>query len=135
MTRASEKLERPTRTSVKDMVRGRLSVRGQDPDYVYRWVHDEDDRIALFKERGWETVEVGQHKVGERRVADASPEGTLQTVSSGNGVISYLMRIKKEWYLEDQKAKQTHIDELERSTLPQDREGVYGNIKFESKLS
>ena len=129
MARVSARQDRQ-RASVRDMFRNRLAVRGKDPDYEYRWVNDLDDNIQIFKERGWEMVEVGTHGVGEKRVDDITPEGTLQTVSAGNGVTAFLMRIKKEWYKEDQAEKAKYVDETERSLIPKRDEGFYGKIKL-----
>jgi hypothetical protein len=51
--------------------------------------------------------------------------------SVGNGIKGYVMRIKQEWYDEDQKSKQQVVDDMERS-IKQDamREGLTGEIKI-----
>ena len=41
------------------------------------------------------------------------------------------MRIKKDWFEEDKKAKQDYVDRLEQSTQPTDeqkRDGFYGKV-------
>jgi hypothetical protein len=44
----------------------------------------------------------------------------------GNGVNGYLMRIPKDWYDEDQKAKMKKVDESERAMKPNTATGQYG---------
>jgi len=92
-------------------VRNRLSLKERDPNYHYRIVNVKDDRIEQFKEQGYEIVEDAQ--VGEKRVDTPSVLGSGTEVSVGQGMKAVLMRIPKEWFEEDQRAKQAKIDELE----------------------
>ena len=43
------------------------------------------------------------------------------------------MKQKKEWYDEDQAAKQAHVDELEQSMKNEASQGMYGSIKMDRK--
>lgn len=104
----------PRRTPING-VRSRLSVRGKEPGYEYRIVNDIDDRIAEFQEYGWEVVSDDKVKVGDKRVANPTSEGTPKQISVGGGTKAYLMRIKKEFYEEDQAAKAKQVNELESS--------------------
>jgi hypothetical protein len=95
-------------------------VRNQEPGYVYRVVNDIDGRIDDLLEIGYEVVP--QTKVirdGDKRVDDASALGSNSSISLGRGDRGVVMRIKKEWYDEDQKAKAVRADELE-STMKKD---------------
>lgn len=105
-----------------------LTVRAEDKDddFVYRIVNDTGDRIAEFKERGYEVVQ-GDVKVGDRRVDSGSSEGSAVQVSVGGGTKGYLMRIRKDWYKEDQAAKQAEVDKSE-SALQSG--GDYGQLKI-----
>lgn len=113
-------------------VRNRLNVRGKEPGYQYRIVNDVDDRIKSFEEMGYEVVTDTSVSVGDKRVAIGSREGSPAKVSVGQGVQAYVMRQKQEWYDEDQKAKQVHVNELEASMKrDSEKEGFYGKLKIE----
>jgi len=118
---------RVTRTPVG--TRNILTVKGKDPNYEYRIVNDIDDRVAQFQEAGYELVENGAVKVGDKRVNSASSEGSVKQLSVGQGTKAYLMRIKKEWYVEDQQAKQGQVNEIERATQEKALSGTYGSIE------
>lgn len=110
---------RPKRTPISS--RNRLSVKNQDPGYVYRVVNDEDDRISRFQEAGYEICkEEAVGAVGDRRVDSTSSLGSTAHFSVGKGTKAVLMRIPKEWYQEDQLAKQKEIDAVE-NTMKDDR--------------
>lgn len=126
------KNERQPRRSRINGKRNILRVVNRDPRFEYRVVNDVDDgaRIAEFQSAGWEIVTSNDVQVGEKRVDKAVEvrEGTPAKVSVGQGQKAYLMRIKKEWYAEDQAAKQADIDEKERALQP---EGTYGKIDLD----
>lgn len=139
--KASRKREtRPERTPMGG-TRQKLSVANQDPNYVYRWVKDVKDgaRINQALEAGYEFVqreEVGD--VGEGDVNTGNRD--LNSYVSQHGGVEndksfrlYLMRIKKKWYDEDQKAKQVELDEVDDQLQRGTRFGVenqYGGVKF-----
>jgi len=127
---------RPTRQPVG--FRSRLTVSNKDPNYVYRWVVDYDgtgDRLAVFKDAGYEICPSGVHRVGDNRVDVGNTQGSVETKKVGGGQTAYLMRQKKEWYDDDQKAKQAAVDEAEKALKQPSLEGFYGktDIGFESK--
>lgn len=105
-----------------------LTVKGKNPEYEYRIVNDTGDRIAMFEEAGYEFVPADEVQIGDKRVSKATPEGTNAQVAVGNGMKAYLMRIRKEWYHEDQTTKQAKIDELERTMKQKALDGNYGNF-------
>lgn len=110
---ARSSTSRPQRTPVG--TRNRISVSNQDPNFVYRVVNDLDDRVSQLENGGWEFVQSSETKVGDSRAEQATPLGSKASVSVGQGVKAYVMRIKKEWYLEDQQSKQAHVDALEQT--------------------
>lgn len=118
---------RPTRTPISG--RNVLTVRGKEPGYTYRVVNDQGDRVAEFLDRGYELVEATTVRVGDKRVNATTPEGTKAQVSVGKGEKAYVMRIKQEWYEEDQKAKQVQVNELE-AAIKQTSSADYGDIKI-----
>ena len=93
-----------------------LTVGGKDPNYEYRIVNDEGDRIEQFKAAGYDVVSGSDVTVGDRRINKASAEGSAATVSVGGGVKAVVMRIRKDWYLEDQQAKAEQIAATEAAT-------------------
>ncbi len=118
---------RPVRVPLN--TRDRLKITNQDPGFVYRWVNDVEDRVASFEEAGYEIVDYRQHKAGSTRRLDVGQTGD-NTVSMGGGTKAVLMRQRKEDYNQDQKAKQDHLDSLERTIKNPSLEGSYGEIKI-----
>lgn len=120
----------PRRTSIG--TRNKLSVKGKDPNFVYRIVNDTDDRISQFLEAGYEIVKDTSVQVGDKRVAVPSAEGSPVKVSVGGGTQAFVMRIRKDWYDEDQKAKAEQVNELEATMKREAREtSDYGKVKVD----
>ena len=123
------KIERVRRTPING-TRSILGVQGKDPNFVYRIVNDDGDRVAQFEERGYEVVTDKSIKVGDRRIANPTQEGTPVQVSVGGGVKGVVMRIRKDWYDEDQSAKQATVDEQERAMRKEAASASdYGSLK------
>jgi hypothetical protein len=108
-----------------------LDVKDQDPNYSYRYVNAnlerQPDRIQRFIDAGWEVVpqkKAGQ--LGDKRVDSPSAPGSATEVSVGLGTKAILMRIPKEYKMEDDAAKQAELDKLEGTMhAPAD----YGDIE------
>jgi len=109
----SASAQRPSRTPVNG--RNILTVKGKDENYVYRFVNDAGDRIAVFQEAGYELVDASTVRIGDKRVNQTSAEGSKAQVSVGKGDKAYLMRIPKDWHAEDQLLKKQATDQLEQS--------------------
>ena len=107
-----------------------LNVVGKEPGFVYRVVNDEGDRISTFQEAGWELVKGEDVKVGDSRIGKASAEGSAAQVSVGGGKKAFVMRIKEEWYAEDQAAKQDHVNQIEQATKEKALDGTYGELRI-----
>lgn len=123
-------VERVRRTSING-TRNKLTVRGKDPDYEYRHVLDIDGRVEDLSERGYEIVENKGIEVGDKRVASASPTGSVVATNSGDGRKLILMRIKKEFYEEDKKTKEAVVNATEEQLRGQaSNNGLTGNIKL-----
>lgn len=122
---------RPTRTPVSG-ARNILTVVGKDPNYVYRWVNDNNAgmRIQMFKDGGWEVVSKDTDiKVGDKVVDQGSVVGSVTTRYVGQGTTAVLMRIPKEWYEEDQAKKQEELDALDAAMRDEgSAPGNYGSI-------
>ncbi len=114
---------RPKRTPLG--MRNRLTFKDLDPAYNYRIINDKDDRIKQAQIGGYEFVE-STEQLGDLRVAEATKIGSRVSKPVGHGMTGYLMRIKKEWYDEDQTEKQKRVDLLEKAMKPQKAKEEYG---------
>ncbi len=111
--------------------RGKLNVKGKDPDFTYRVVNVVDDRVQEFIEAGYELVkDDGIHKVGDKRVATPNGLDSALEISVGGGSKAVLMRIKNEWYEEDQAAKQKAVDDIEQTIREPNIEGKFGKVEI-----
>jgi hypothetical protein len=143
LNRASNRLSenKQERVPVSGM-RDIMTVFNKDPAYSYRFVHDKSDsgaRIYKYIRGGWEfsptESEHGRIVVGEDSVYKTKQGDSIVRMQTGEGEYSYLMRIPKELYDEDQAAKQKDIDELEAtitrtgSSTGEDF-GQYGEVKI-----
>ena len=123
------KAQRPQRTPLAN--RSVLGIKGKEPGYVYRIVNDTGDRVASFQEQGYEIVTDSSITIGDRRVGKASADGSPVQVAVGNGIDGYLMRIKEEYYKEDQAYKEQKLSELEQSMRKEAKDSSdYGNLKI-----
>lgn len=113
--------------------KGKLSVGRKDPDFEYRFVNDEGDNVADKMDRGWEAVLKSETVVGDKRVDSATAEGSLATVTVGQGRKAVLMKIRKDWYAEDQMIKQAEVDKSEQATKAEALDGNYGKIEITRK--
>lgn len=123
----SRDIKRPQRAKVNGQ-RNVLNVTGKDPEFQYRIVNDTGDRISSLQEQGYEVVTDSKVKIGERRIANPTQEGSVVAASVGGGVKGVLMRIKKDWFQEDQDAKQQRVAQTEISMKQQAKEGMYGKL-------
>jgi len=91
--------------------RTRLGVRNKEEGYHYRVVNDVDNRVQDLQDLGYEIDPTAD--MGNKRVDNSTPMGSVSTISVGHGVRAVTMRIKKEYFEEDQKAKQEYVDQSE----------------------
>ncbi len=123
--------KRVRRTPINGSRRKIPVIKNPDPDYVYRYVYDSpnDNRIAEMLERDYEVADSNKTQVVQtKRVGDASALGSQVTVPSGSNKL-VLMRIKKEYYDEDQKSKMDQVKETE-GTMHAPVEGGYGKVEL-----
>jgi hypothetical protein len=123
---------RPRRTPIAR--RNRLDVQNKEAGYIYRVVNDTDDRIPALQEQGYEIcpdAKVGA--VGSRRVDNPSALGSSSHVSVGQGTKAVVMRIREEYFKEDQAAKQQVVDDMEQTMKSPNAD--YGSIKQNVKYS
>ncbi len=126
---SANRAQRPNRIPISGR-REILSIRGKEPGFEYRIVKDKPGRIDMLKDAGYEIVDHNV-QVGEKRAGVAGAEGSPVKIGLGGGEQGYLMRQKKEWYDEDQKAKQDAIDAAEAGMKSRELREHYGNIEIE----
>jgi hypothetical protein len=119
---------RPQRIPVG--TRNVLTVAGKDANYAYRIINDSGDRVQEFMDAGYELVEASSVRVGDKRVNSGSSEGSKAQLSVGQGQKAFVVRIKKEWYEEDQQVKQRRVDDLEAATKAKALDGTYGKLEI-----
>lgn len=121
--------QRPKRIPISGDSRNVLTISDQDPNYVYRWVNDMKGgmRIRKFLAAGYDFVKDPNLEVGDGlEVGSISGMGDAIQREVGEGTISYLMRILKEYYDEDQNAKLIKATEIEAGIGK--TAGFYGKV-------
>ena len=117
--------------------RNKFAYINKDPNFEYRVAVDNDgtgDRIAELKDRGYEMVPSGIHRLGTQRVDESSKDSSIETMNAGSGNKGYLMRISKDWYEEDKKEKAKRIDATEQGLKNPLNDGTLsGSISINEK--
>ena len=110
--------------------RDRLAIKNKEEGFVYRIVNDVDDRVEQLKGNGYEVCTVEQvGAIGNKRVDNTSSLGSAAHFSVGQGTKAVVMRIPKEWYDEDQRAKAAEIDAVEATMKRDARKAAdYGKL-------
>lgn len=133
---STNKPDRPDRTPLHDQ-KDKINIKEMDPNYHYRWVTSNNptdpDRVERFKRGGYEVVG-GNVKVGDSTVEDLTTRssGAVERYM-GQGQKAVLMRIRRDWYEEDQAAKQKEIDALEQQMKREALQDRYGRFSIERR--
>lgn len=111
--KSREQLERTGRIPVSSN-RAPLAVKDFDQtNYVGRWVNDDGDRISMFLQGGYEFVDKDTNvALAESTVDSSSGLDSRMKKPVGRGMFAYLMRLPRDLYEQDQKAKQKDLDSL-----------------------
>ena len=121
---------RPKRIPVGRRNRLTMDKKDKDPNYVYRIVNDDPGRVDMFKDAWWEVV-TDKVQIGEDRIEDASQMGSVATKTVGRDQTGVVMRIKRELYEKDQRAKSEKIEEsMKEIQREPNKPGQYGKIKI-----
>lgn len=107
-----------------------LTVTGKDPEYTYRIVNDTGDRINTFTDNGWELVPENKVRIGDKRLGSATSEEGSAKAQVGQGITGYVMRIRNDWYAEDQAAKQANVNASEAAMREKALDGTYGKLEL-----
>lgn len=118
--------------------RTKLSVRQKkDPNFMYRWFNDMDDRIQRALDAGYNFVQTSEISgAGEKDVmAENADLGTRVSKLAGkdehgNPYNTYLMKIRKEFYEEDQRRKAQEVDEAEAGVVRADEHLSHGATAY-----
>lgn len=126
----------------------KLGVPYQIPGYHLHWINDSPGRVAQAESGGYEFVMHEEVRLSSRAAGlTASPLGTGVSRLVGkqdDGVTpmyAYLMKIRQEWYEEDQQAGQVRVDATDAAIRGGNVEGHVGKdgryvpkggIKFEN---
>ena len=127
----AKRANRPKRTPL-----GTRNVLTAEPreGFVRRWINDVDDRIERAKAAGYSPVQTPT-EVGDPKAGADSQMGSVVAKSVGGGTRAILMEIPKDYYDEDQAAKQANVDRTEEGLSRQkgikgEQLGhVYGSVK------
>lgn len=107
-----------------------LGVEGKDKNYVYRFIRDQGARVQIFLRGYWDYVNKDDVIVDSSREVSLGSTVTIIGDPKTNEKL-VLMRIKKEYYDEDQFAKQEAINVTEQGMRDQtEGETNYGSIKI-----
>ena len=119
-----DRAARPERTPLG--ARSRLTFKGQDPHYHYRWINDQDERLSQALEASYEFVKGDSSLAGDKRLESTPLDGRISK-PAGQGIRTYLMRIPKEFYTADQQAKMAQVDASEAAMKPDPSKKQYGS--------
>ena len=121
---------RPRRTTLGK--RNRLAIQNMEEGYTYRIVNDVDDRVDYLKGIGYELCSKEQvGAIGNKRVDNTSSIGSTAHFSVGQGTKAVIMRIPREYALEDHAAKLADIDEVEGTMKSDARKAAdYGKLEI-----
>ena len=111
---ASRAANRPKRTPLGQ--RSRLSLNGVEipKGMVGRVINDKPGRIQEALEAGYRFI-MSDGQLGDERCSDPTKMGSYVTKHVGSVMTAYLMAIPKEFYDEDQAAKQQRVTESEKA--------------------
>lgn len=102
-------------------IKMKLSYPNQDPNYEYRWLNDKGNRINEAQDGGYEFVTRSEGKAGDEVGSDQGTDSRISKVvmtnEDGSPRRAYLMRIKKDWYKQDQVKKQEYLDNIEKQLM------------------
>jgi hypothetical protein len=121
------------RKKMQDRFDGPLYIPNPDPDFVYRWVIDRAEngvRVTRLQARDWEFVtnEEGL-QISDSFLFNTKNVGSIYRAPANRAAneFYFLMKIKREWYEEDQQEKQDKIDKTEEGLFQVDKkDGQYG---------
>jgi hypothetical protein len=127
--------ERQQRTPLYEQ-KDKINIKDQDPNYFYRWVDtnnpSDPERVERFQRAGYEFAP-GDSQVGDSTLEDKTTRTSVSVERNmGQGLKQVLMRIRRDWYEEDQRAKAERLNDMERAMYSEAKEGRYGSFSGKS---
>lgn len=119
-----ETQERTAKRTPLGVARRKLSLNAQFDGHKCRWINDSGDRVLQARQGGYEHVTKEELEAKGVAIGDESTVGSdlgslvskvVGTKEDGSPLRAYLMKIRKEWYEEDQDEKQKSVDEVDRA--------------------
>ncbi len=102
--------------------------------FVRRFVNDIGDRVQIFKEAGWNTVD-DVNQVGDPKLGRPTLIGSGANPHVGGGQRAVLMEIPEEFYLADQAEAQAEItkveNEMKRNSKTASKDGLSGSVEIQ----
>ena len=103
----------------------------QKPGFVRRFVNDTGDRVQMFKEAGWNTVD-DVNQVGDPKLGKPSLIGSGANPHVGGGQRAVLMELPEEIYSADRAESQAEItkieNEMKRNSKTEGKDGLSGSV-------
>lgn len=126
---AEEPKSRPDRKEVTKRQRRRRTTFGidstkklfvpehmKDPNFHYRWINATGNRLQLMTQEDDYDIVCEEDAKNEKDVGEGTAvKRAVGTNKAGEPIYAYLCRKPKEFYEEDQKAKQQPVDESEEA--------------------
>jgi len=103
----------------------KLAVQERD-GYVRRWINDDGGRIQQAEEAGYEFVTKAVVSSEAQKGQGTKISQIVGTQENGQPLYAFLMEIKKEWYDEDQRAKQAEVDKVDMAIKTGNVNGTVG---------
>lgn len=125
------KRNKKDRIPVNGNTKNILTVSNRDPNYHYRWVINDPDRVAKFKDGWYEIVQDENLKVGDRKVDTSAGTSSVVETRAGAGRKFVLMRLPKELWEEDQREKQRQVDLSEAEMQREAKRERYGELNID----
>lgn len=110
-----------------------LTLTGKEPGYQYRFINDVGDRVQEFIDNGWEIVQGSKVSIGDKRLGTPGAQGSAAQAAVGQGVKAIAMRIREDWYQEDQAAKQAYVKKTEDAMKGEALDGTYGKLDLNAR--
>jgi hypothetical protein len=101
--------------------------------FVRRFVNDTGDRVQMFKEAGWNTVD-DVNQVGDPKLGQVSSIGSGANPHVGGGQRAVLMELPEELYSADRAESQASItkveNEMKRNSKAEGKDGLSGSVEI-----
>jgi hypothetical protein len=122
--------------------RRRLALHKELDGFVTRWFNDQDDRLQRAEDAGYQYVhrkEIGQ--VGDKDISNGNTDVNSRVSRvvgrnvNGQPIRAYLMKIRKDWYEQDQAKKEEvnkRVDDAIRAGTSggANVQNQYGNVQL-----